>query len=323
MSRGVAFGAAVALCAAVLVGCQAGIAQPNEPSALDSLRQLDDHPLWTMEYRDGYNRLTSLVQPPTPTPFSCSLFVANGDSANPVFARNFDWDHNPALLLFTYPPDAYASVSMVDISYLGVRSAEELGTADGRRRLMDAPLLPFDGMNEKGLTIGLAAVPEARPEYRADRPTVGGVRIIRLVLDLASTVDEAVAVVNRHNIDFAGGPPLHYLVADASGRSAVLEFVDGKLVAQPTEGAWQAAVNFTLTGSDAAARRTDSRYRTASEALDNAAGALPWRQAMDLLGRVAQGHTQWSVVYGLKTGEVHLSTDRRFGTVHELRLPMS
>ena len=38
-----------------------------------------------------------------------------------LFGRNFDWRYSPALLLFTDRPAAggYASVSMVDIAYLG------------------------------------------------------------------------------------------------------------------------------------------------------------------------------------------------------------
>lgn len=295
----------------VMAGCSAQPSAPQGPTGpppdIGSLRQLDDHPLWTMRYEGDYDRMKNVTQPTPATPFGCSLFATN-DAADPLFARNFDWDPAPAMLLFTDPADGYASASMVDLSYLGVTDP-----AEDASKLVDAPLLPFDGMNEKGLAIGLAAVPDAQPGSRPDRPTVGSVRIIRLVLDTAATVEEAKKVFEEHNVDFDGGPPLHYLVADATGKSAAIEFVDGKVVALPT----QAAVNFTLSGTDEASRDTDSRYRTATEGLSP---GMDWRGAMDLLSDVQQGHTQWSVVYGLKTGSVHVSTSKRFDQVHELKL---
>jgi predicted choloylglycine hydrolase len=258
-----------------------------------------------MRYEGAYDRMKNVAQPTPTTPFGCSLFATN-DATDPLFARNFDWDPAPAMLLFTSPPDGHASVSMVDLSYLGITDPRE-------GDLTDAPLLPFDGMNEKGLAIGLAAVPDGEAGSRPDRPTVGSVRIIRLVLDKAATVEEAVEVFESHNIDFSGGPTLHYLVADASGKSVAIEFVDGEVVTLPT----QAAVNFTLTGTDEAARSTDTRYRTTTEGLRP---GMDWKSAMTLLSEVQQGHTQWSVVYGLKTGEVHLTTDKLYDRVHEFTL---
>jgi hypothetical protein len=307
--------AVVLLTALALSGCGSSPA-PAPPASwagradsLATLRKLDDHPLWTMRYAGGYDRMKDVTTPPPATPFGCSLFATN-DAANPLFARNFDWDPNPAMLLFTTPPDGYASASMVDLSYLGVG---DLSGAADRARLADAPLLPFDGMNAKGLAIGLAAVPDARAGSTPGRPTVGGVRIIRLVLDGAATVEEAVAIFNENNVDFSGGPPLHYLVADATGKSVVIEFVDGKVVAQPA----RTAVNFTMAGSDEQTRQADARYRTANGGLSRIAD---WHGAMDLLGQVVQGHTQWSVVYGLRTGEVRVATDKNFDRVHTFDL---
>ncbi|WP_246248121.1 endonuclease/exonuclease/phosphatase family protein [Micromonospora maritima] len=170
---------------------------------LASLRRVDDLPLYEMTYVGDYDPTVGVPGATPPSPFGCSLFAALADRDRPLFARNFDWEPNPALVLRTDPPDGYASISLVDISYLGV-SAEPAGD----RRLLDAPLLPFDGMNERGLAVGLAADDGARADPVPGRPTVGSVRILRLVLDAAATVDEAVAVFARHNLDFDGGPPL-------------------------------------------------------------------------------------------------------------------
>lgn len=288
-------------------------------ASLGSLRRVDELRLYTMTYAGGYDRLHGIQPTRSSAPFGCSLFVASGDPAHPVFGRNFDWDKHPALLLFTDPPDGYASVSMVDISYLGISGAGLLSSPADQRKLLEAPLLPFDGMNENGLAIGLAADESAAAASDPAKPTVGGVRVIRLVLDKAKTVDEALSVFRSYNLDFSGGPPLHYLVADATGRSAVVEYVDGSLVVTGGGPPWQALTNFRLAGSSEATRSGDWRYRTTRSALDRAAGVVSWDQALRLLRAVAQPHTRWSVSYGLRTGEVHLVADRHWSTVYDFR----
>ncbi|MFR9777920.1 carcinine hydrolase/isopenicillin-N N-acyltransferase family protein [Micromonospora sp. MS34] len=268
---------------------------------LASLRQVDDLPLYEMTYVGDYDPTVGVAGSTEASPFGCSLFAALGDRDRPVFARNFDWEPNPALVLRTDPTDGYASISLVDISYLGVGADPA-----GDRRLLNAPLLPFDGMNERGLAVGLAADDAATARPVPGRPTVGSVRILRLVLDRAATVDEAVAVFGRYNLDFDGGPPLHYLLADATGASAVVEFVDGELRVDRRRGPWQALTNVPAVGVSDPDLRRDHRYGVLAEALDAAGGVLDAPAALRLLDAVRQGHTRWSVVYGLRTGEVRL-----------------
>jgi hypothetical protein len=177
-------------------------------------------------------------------------------------------------------------------------------------------------MNAKGLVVGLAADESARTAPVAGRPTVGSVRILRLLLDNAATVDEALGVLDRYNLDFQGGPPLHYLIADASGASAVVEFVDGRREVTRGGPPWQALTNFRIAGAGAAEKAADDRYATAAGTLDRGAGALDWRAAMDVLRDVAQRHTQWSVTYELRTGKVHLVAKQNWPAVHEFALTM-
>ncbi|SCF10933.1 Linear amide C-N hydrolases, choloylglycine hydrolase family [Micromonospora coriariae] len=283
---------------------------------LGSLRRVDDLPLYEMTYVGAYDPTVGTDVTP-PSPFGCSLFVAAGDPARPVFARNFDWDANPALVLRTDPPDGYAAVSLVDISYLGVGPDPA-----GDRRLLNAPLLPFDGMNERGLAVGLAADDAATARRDPGKPTVGSVRILRLVLDRAATVDEAIAVFTRHNLDFDGGPALHYLLADATGASAVIEFVDGELRVERGTGGWQALTNVPVAGVPEQRRREDRRYGQIAAALTEAGGALDAAAAHRVLAAVRQGHTRWSVTYGLRSGEIRLVTATGGGE-RRYRLPMS
>jgi penicillin V acylase-like amidase (Ntn superfamily) len=170
------------------------------------------------------------------------------------YGRNFDWDYSPALLLFTDPPGGYASVSMVDIAYLGIegKSAKTLLNLpfEERQLLLDAPSLPFDGMNERGLVIGMAAVPPGQMLPDPARVTIGSLLVIRNILDHARDVNEAVTIIQSYNIDMEGGPPLHYLIADASGKAVLVGFHRGEMVVIPNEKPWLQATNFLQTASN-------------------------------------------------------------------------
>jgi hypothetical protein len=96
---------------------------------LASLRQVDDHPLYVMRYYgpftsdlllrtgvegDIYERIRQMAMPE-----ACTCFAGLSGEGDRVFGRNFDWYDHPALLLFTDPPNGYASISMVDLYCLG------------------------------------------------------------------------------------------------------------------------------------------------------------------------------------------------------------
>lgn len=325
----------------LFAGClpaQTTLINPQPPAAakvmtadiqktLASLRQVDDYPLFTMTYYGAYE----LNLPETPaagqsTPgWACSLFVTFADPAQPIFARNFDWQQAPALLLFTDPPDGYASVSMVDISYLGYdeSSLDKLQSFEGQQDLLYAPRIPFDGMNEHGLAVGMAAVDPTAIPTDPQKPTIGSLRIIRLMLDRAQTVEEALGLFQQYNVDFSGGPPIHYLVADREGHSAVIEYKAGELRITHGDAPWQVATNFYLADSTPAQRQADQRYNRLDLALTKVAGKTSLGEAMTMLSDVAQHHTRWSVVYGMKDGAVWLATAKRYTTIHEFQLAMA
>jgi len=302
----------------------------GEAATLGSLEQVDDYPLYTMHYYGAYNQQASsaggVTNPPHPNPtWACSLFAALGDADNMLYGRNFDWEYSPALLLFTDPPDGYASVSMVDIAYLGFGGAKagtltDLPLAE-RRALLDAPFLPFDGMNERGLVVGMAAVPPGEMHPDPDKETIGSLMVIREMLDHASNVDEAIVILQSYNISF-GGPPLHYLIAGSSGRSALVEFYQGEMVVIPNENEtdWHLATNFLRASVGESAEGQCRRYDRISRRLAETEGRITTQDAMDLLEEVSQESTQWSVVYEINTGNVNVAMGRGYDDVHTLHL---
>jgi hypothetical protein len=290
-------------------------------ATLDSLQQVDDYPLYTMIYQAEYSLSVGMGTASRgnsdQVDWACSLFTALGDSEELLLGRNFDWDFSPGMLLFTDPPDGYASVSMVDLYYLGYGNDHADGISDlsleERAGLLDAPYYPFDGMNETGLAISMAAVPERDMEFDPAKETIDSLMIIRKILDGAATLDEAVAIIKSHNIDWGGGPALHYLIADRSGQSGLIEFSGGNMQVIENQGAWQAATNFLESEKAAHPDGIGWRYPLISDRLENELGQITPSEAMALLSDVAQNNTQWSVVYRISAGEVQVVMGRQYG----------
>ncbi|MGD9347830.1 MAG: linear amide C-N hydrolase, partial [Candidatus Aminicenantes bacterium] len=233
--------------------------------------------------------------------------------------RNFDWGTHPALLLFTDPPDRYASVSMVDISYLGYSRSDDPKKNPGG--LLRSPLLPFDGMNEQGLAIGMMALSSADGPNDPQKKTVGSLMIIRLMLDHAKDVDEAIAIIESFNIDFQGGPPLHYFITDRSGKSVVVEFVNRGMSVLPNTRSWHVATNFIITGlSPESSRASCWRYRKVSETLEKEGRVHSPSHALSLLKDVSQENTIWSVVYDTCSLSGLAVMGKKYDRMHEFDL---
>ena len=300
-----------------------------------SLRRLDDHPLYVMHYRGDYDfddyLRTGLYpdQPASPAEgedaeaWGCTTFAALNADGERLLGRNFDWyaDH-PALLLFTDPPNGYASVAMVDISYLGY-TGDSIGLFN-RAALAHAPYLPFDGMNEMGVAVGMMAVPSGNGQRDPTLRTLEDLEVIRLVLDYAASLDQALELLEDYNVRFNPEVPLHYLIADASGASAVVEYMGGELRVMRTDQPWHVATNFIISEEEPhGAASSCWRYNKAYQTLEDAQGSLSSPQALLLLEGVAQNGsfpTIWSVLYNLTTGEVSLVMDRNYAQVFTFHL---
>ncbi len=305
----------------------------SQARTLITFRKVDDYPLYVMHFYGSYGfedflqqgiRASAGLRPTEDRPepgWACTVFASLDGDGDLLLGRNFDWHNRPTLLLFTHPPEGYDSVSLVDISYLGFDG----GTPPWIEvlRLRDAPYWPFDGMNEQGLAVGMMAVPHAQDRADPLQTTISGLQAMRLILDQARSVDEAIALLREYHIDFDGGPPLHYLVADRKGTSAIIEFIDGEMKVLRNQEPWQVATNFLMSGrSPEAAKTLCPRYARAYHALEQGEGALSPMQAMAILEDVSQPNTMWSVVYGLTTGDIAVSMGGDHEQVYSFDLQM-
>ena len=309
----------------------------QEFKALSTIERVDEYPLYVMTLTGPYRTQDDLGDTSEPLEdthryakvgrdgWGCSLFAALGDPKSMIFGRNFDWRTSPALLLFTHPPDGYASVSMVDIEYLlDEQSANTLLdlNIDDRISLLEAPFWPFDGMNERGVAIGMAAVPASELPYDEARNTVSSLQIMREVLDHASSTAQAVEIFRSVNIDMGGGPFLHYLFTDATGKAVIIEFLDGSMVEIWQENPWLAATNDLLSAESNGSGDRGWRYETIVERMYTSDGKMDSSSALSILEEVAQENTQWSIVYKVSGRSIEIAMGRDFQTIHKYELDL-
>ena len=315
---------------------------------LRSLRRRESALFWTLDVQGDYRlrdflrdgarnereillffKRTFLPWIPLPLPrvpeFGCSTFAARTPDGRVLFGRNFDLNRfSPPLAVRTAPADGYASVSTTSPLFLGYSERR----LPGRGLLRDLPLLaapyvPVDGVNERGLAVAVLLVPCEKPVHQeTGRTPVTTTTAVRLLLDRAATVDEALALLGRFDMHHAIGSAFHFHLADASGASAVVEWgPDGAArTIRPAPGEAQVCTNFRLDRRPAepSARLGTDRYDLMERTLAAAGWRIPSEAAaMDLLAAVAHppggpapadvtAGTRWSAVFDLADPSVLL-----------------
>lgn len=304
----------------------------DEIKTLRGVEKINNHPLYVMKYHGDYgfddfidSKKKSVKSTSNSQNWACSCIAVMGNTNDPLFGRNFDWNNCPTLVLFTEPENGYASVSVVDIEYLGFSTDTYVTDTpiENRVGLLNAPFYPFDGMNEKGVTIGVMTVLGSEESRDSNKPTLGSLEVVRLILDNAENTDEAIELIRGYNISFAAGPPLHYLIADRSGKSAVVEFYQGEMKVTYNNKPYQVATNFMIYGSNDMDKSNCDRYSLATKELEQVNGTLFQKGVLDLMKDISVPRTQWTSVYNMATGDVSITVGRDYDDVKSLKLEMS
>ena len=159
--------------------------------------------------------------------FNCTSFQAvKSDGTGYWYGRNYDYFKNPTMVTFSRPKNGYASIGVSDMSHFGY-SLEKLPDSFMKKlSCLAAVYAPVDGINEKGLCTSIMALPKQAAAQETEKHNVGTTIIMRLWLDRCATVQEALDLAEGLDIchDATVGSGYHYMIADANGDCAVLEF---------------------------------------------------------------------------------------------------
>lgn len=169
-----------------------------------------------------------------PVAEACTRVVYLGPDGRIVTGRSMDWKLPMTSNLWAFPR------GMVRGGAAGVRSAEWTAK-HGSLVVSGYDISTADGMNEAGLVVNLLWEVEATyPEDDGKTPRISVSVFPQYLLDRFATVAEAVAALASNPVlvvtgEVPVGPPgrgatVHVSLSDASGDSAVIEFVAGRMV---------------------------------------------------------------------------------------------
>jgi choloylglycine hydrolase len=249
---------------------------------------------------------------------ACSTFHLVG-SETAIFGKNYDWSVGAGLLVVN-------KRGMSKRAMWAEHPAEWTSTHGSLTFNQYGREMPSGGMNESGLIVELMWLEESRYPDRDKRPAIGKMQWIQYQLDVSATVADVIASDVRIRIDNGGAGRVHYLVADATGDRASIEFIDGVMVAHRGEDMPAPVLtNSTYVQSASHLERYigfggDRAIPTTLGSLDRFVRAAHLVRTYDphtpiveygfsVLRDVAQGtSTMWSIIYDIDQRRVHFRT---------------
>ena len=158
---------------------------------------------------------------------NCTSFqAAKAEGDGFWYGRNYDYFKNPTMVTVSRPKKGYSSIAVSDMSHFGYSLDKVPQSLGSKLSCLAAIYAPLDGVNEKGLCTSIMALPKQAARQDNGRHKVGTTILMRLWLDRCATVQEALDLLETVDVnhDATVGSGYHYMVADASGDCAVVEF---------------------------------------------------------------------------------------------------
>ena len=248
---------------------------------------------------------------------ACTTFFIH-KNGQMIFGRNYDWVTDAGMVCTNLKGLSKTSLQTENGETIGWVS--QYGSITFNQYGKE---FPTGGMNEKGLVVELMWLDETKYPSADNRPAIGVLQWIQYQLDNCTTIDEVIATDKKLRISPTGTTPLHYLIADANGHAATIEFLNGKMVVHKgndltvpvlTNNIYDESVK-AYKNSSANGNNSLERFSEACGMIQklNAGGITKpiTDYAFDILGEVAQGDfTKWSIVYDLKNKIIQFKTNR-------------
>ncbi|NCA93223.1 linear amide C-N hydrolase [bacterium] len=327
----------------------------TELAAIKNIEKIDDYGFFVMDYNRDYNLDDLLTKGASSdqelinyimsdifkgipikidmADYACTTFNSVSPDGEYLFGRNFDWEYSPPMMLWTKPDTGYASISMVNLGFLSYAKDYLPDKYLNRFLTLAAPYVPLDGINEKGLAIGVLYLedePTSQDNGKVDMMTT---TMIRLVLDRAATVEEAITLFQSYDMHDSVGACYHYQIADATGASVIIEYVDNEMklyYPEEKEGNindFQMLTNFYITENVSDKGIGMDRYDKVEQTLTASKGVTTKSEAMNLLKEVRLENyveesgfindTQWSIVYDLTNRTLDICIGMNYDKVYQ------
>lgn len=248
---------------------------------------------------------------------ACTTFFIH-HNGKMVFGRNYDWMADAGMICTNHR--GLSKTSMKNEDGKTINWTSRYGSISFNQYGKE---FPTGGMNEKGLVVELMWLDGTMyPPSADDRPAIGVLQWIQYQLDNCTTIDEVIASDKTVRI-ISNGTPLHYLVADANGNAAAIEFLTGKMVVHKgsslpmpvlTNDTYDRSVKSNANGT-ANGNNSLERFSTACKMIQeykaDPGGKTLVDQSFYILKKVSQGdYTKWSIVYDIGDKKIYFKTEK-------------
>lgn len=239
-------------------------------------------------------------------PFGCSTLKAVGENGEILFGRNFDWNTCNALIVQSIPESGYASISTVNRDFID-QSGVSVGALPDSIQALVSLYAPLDGMNEAGLAVSVNMIQDgAVIDQNTDKPDLTTTTAIRLLLNQAADVEEALTLLEQYDLHGSMGMMVHFAIADAAGRSVAVEYIENEMVVTETP----VLTNFYLAEGEKygiGTEQSHTRYEILTDLLSRQSSFTmeDMRDAMSSVSKRNFGEfesTKWSIVFDLTNG---------------------
>lgn len=241
-------------------------------------------------------------------PFGCSTISVGNENGGYLFGRNFDWNKCNVLIVHSIPKNGYSSISTVNTDFINM-SGMKLSALPANAQAIIAMYAPLDGMNEKGLAVSVNMIQDsATISQNTDKPDITTTTAIRLLLNKAANVDEALGLLEQYDMHASMGFMTHLAIADNDGNSIVVEYINNEMQVIETP----VVTNFYLAEGEKhgiGTAQSHERYDILMNAL-NEKSTMDMNGVRDALSSVSKGNfsefesTEWSIVFNQSSGEV-------------------
>ena len=287
--------------------------------------------------------------------YGCASFTAVTADGDALFARNYDNDETNTCIVRTHARRGrHATISTADLSFVGIKPSKGVQGIWDKVLCLAVPYLTLDGINDAGVSCCINMTYQGGGDggtamatsQETERPDMTSTLMLRMILDYADDLEEAIEIVQSYDLHDSANTSFHYMIADASGRSAILEWVCGDDTSDNDGSARKLVVTYNdddanIGDAEAAAdyqwmtnfiiqpgyylsdkqKLGFDRYERINEVLGASDGVVQdeW-DAMNLLGQIARRtwnagqhkYTPHSVVYNLTDKSVLWVSNENF-----------
>jgi len=200
--------------------------------------------------------------------FGCSTLAVKNNAGEYIFGRNFDWKKCDALVVISENENYYSSISTVNTDFIKQETGGLYSGLNDEFKTFASMYAPLDGMNEKGLCAAVNMIQDGEIiEQNTDKPDITTTTAVRLLLNKAANVDEAVEILESYDMHSSMGMMIHFALADGSGKSVAVEYIDNEMIVTETP----IVTNFYLAEGKKqgiGTQQSHERYEILAKALD-------------------------------------------------------